>query len=291
MGPVWGPFALEELIFQLVSTADSRILLGWHADIAARDVLVFRPGHLSWEPRHRFTVTISIQRAGLFMTLTPAPNSPLPSSRQSAHATEASAPQRPTSDFRIGRLLVDARYPDIAEQDREPLMRRIFTHIDFLRATYPNIHDVREKRILDLACGATSYQDNGRGKYDPWMSRVLRHLGAHPVGVDICPQHHEGFESHTADLNVPDALSFLPTGSFDAVYVCAFPTRKSIQNLVERGVEWAPIRDNLAHHLNRCLKPDGKIIRQFSPADERLVEEAVAFARARMPHPCSDDEL
>jgi hypothetical protein len=58
---------------------------------------------------------------------------------------------RPLSDFRIARQLIDARFPDIAEQDREPIMRRIITHVDFLMAAYQDIHEVKGKRILDLA--------------------------------------------------------------------------------------------------------------------------------------------
>jgi hypothetical protein len=198
---------------------------------------------------------------------------------------------RPLSDFRIARQLIDARYPDIAEQDREPIMRRIFTHVDFLRAAYQDIHEVKGKRILDLACGATNYEDNARGKYDPWMSRLLKHLDACPLGIDICPQKNESFDSLPADLTVHDALGILDTASFDSIYVCAFPTRKMIQRLVERGIEWAPLRENMMEHLNRALKPDGKFIRQFSQSDERLVEEAVEVARTRLLRPSPDHEL
>jgi SAM-dependent methyltransferase len=206
------------------------------------------------------------------------------------HSGEAEF-SRPLSDFRIAEQLINVRYPDIANQDRGPILSRIFTHIDFLRGTYPDIHDVAGKRFLDLACGATNYEDNGRGKYDPWMSRLLRHLDARPLGIDICPQQDENFESQQADLTIPDALSILDTASFDAVYVCAFPTRKMIQHLVERGIEWAPLRDNMMEHLARCLKPDGTIIRGFKGSDELLVEEAVAVARARLLPSSPDDEL
>jgi hypothetical protein len=206
------------------------------------------------------------------------------------NSKEAEIP-RPLSDFRIAEQLINARYRDLANQDRDPIMSRIFTHIDFLRGTYENLQDVEGKRILDLACGATSYEDNARGKYDPWMSRLLKHLNARPLGIDICPQKDENFDFQPADLTVPDALSILDTGSFDGVYVCAFPTRKMIQRLVERGIEWAPLRDNMMHHLTRCLKPDGKIIRAFKESDELLVEEAVAVARTRLLPPSPDDEL
>ncbi len=212
-------------------------------------------------------------------------------STQGTPVASTTGEHRPLSDFRIARHLIDAKYPDIFEQDREPLSQRIFTHIDFLRAAYPNIYDVKDKRVLDLACGSTSYEDNNRGKYDPWMSRLLRYLGAHPVGIDLCPQNEESFEWHTADLTIPDALSFLDTHSFDAIYVCAFPTRKAIQHLVAKGVDWSTVRDNMLTHLARCLKPSGTIIRQFNPSDERLVNEAIATATIRLPLPCSDDEL
>lgn len=210
-----------------------------------------------------------------------------PKTRNSEEAEVA----RPLSDFRVAEQLINTRYRDIATQDREPILSRIFTHIDFLRGTYPNIQDVAGKRILDLACGATSYEDNARGKYDPWMSRLLKHLDACPLGIDVCPQQDENFDSLPADLTVTDALSILDTASFDAIYVCAFPTRKMIQRLVEQGIEWGPLRDNMMEHLTRALKPDGKFIRKFSEFDARLVEESVTVARARLLRPCSDDEL
>ncbi|MEY4668281.1 MAG: hypothetical protein RL518_980 [Pseudomonadota bacterium] len=149
-------------------------------------------------------------------------------------------------------------------------------HIDFLRASYPDIHDVYGKRILDLACGSTCYEDNPRGKYDPWMSRLLCHLGAQPVGVDIAPQRGESFESHIVDLTIPGSLRFLESSSFDGVYVAAFPTRKAIRHIVEKGLDWTTIRGDILRHLARCLKPDGKMIRQFSIADEQLVSETLA---------------
>lgn len=210
-----------------------------------------------------------------------------PTPRNSKEAETSLLP----SDFRLAGQLINARYPHMANQDRNPIMSRILTHIEFLRGTYENLQDVEGKRILDLACGATSYEDNARGKYDPWMSRLLKHLNACPLGIDICPQHNENFDSLPIDLTIHDALSILDTASFDAIYVCAFPTRKMIQRLVERGIEWAPLRDNMMHHLTRCLKPEGKIIRAFKESDELLVEEAVAVARTRLLPPSPDDEL
>ena len=113
------------------------------------------------------------------------------------------------------------------------------------------------------------------------MSRLLYHLGAHPVGVDLAPQRGEAFTSHTADLTIPDSLCFLESSSFDAVYVSAFPTRKAINHLMEKGLEWPSMRENLLAHIARCLKPDGKIIRQFSSADEELVSDTIARADFR----------
>jgi SAM-dependent methyltransferase len=190
-------------------------------------------------------------------------------------------PQRPPSDFRLAHQLIDARYPQFFEQDKEPLRDHIFQHLDFLRATYPDLNEVRGRRILDLACGSTCYEDNPRAKYDPWMSRLLSHLGAQAVGIDLAAQRGENFESHIADLTVPDSLSFLKSSSFDAVYVSAFPTRKAINHLMEKGFEWPSMRENLLAHIARCLKPDGKIIRQFSSADEELVSDTIAKAAFR----------
>jgi hypothetical protein len=82
------------------------------------------------------------------------------------------------------------------------------------------------------------------------MSRLLKHLDASPLGIDICPQKNKSFDFDPANLTVHDALGILDTASLDAIYVSAFPTRKMIQRLVERGIEWAAPRENMMEHLN-----------------------------------------
>ena len=76
------------------------------------------------------------------------------------------------------------------------------------------------KRLLDLGCGSHGEQWHGSDEreYEPWLCRLLHEAGAYPVGIDAGPLDGEPFEHHGADLRVPGALGFLPSGSFDSVH-------------------------------------------------------------------------
>ena len=181
-------------------------------------------------------------------------------------------PRQP-GDFRLASDLVRSYHPYISESDIDPLQTRVLQHIDFLRSAFADINEVRGKRILDVACGSRNYPDNVGGKYDPWMPRLLVKLGARPVGVDLSPQRHESFEWHQADLLAPDSLSFLQRWSFDAYYVCGFPTRKCVEIMFTTGPKWPDVRAEILSHLSRSLKPDGRVIRTFTTATEMYVAE------------------
>ena len=81
---------------------------------------------------------------------------------------------------------------------------------------------VRDRTVLDIACGSNSSRSPITGKrtaeFEPWMCRLLLELGARPVGIDIGDLDGEAFEHHRVDLGVPGVLDFLPTGSFDAIH-------------------------------------------------------------------------
>ena len=189
--------------------------------------------------------------------------------------TQPNHQSRPLADFRIAFHLIDKSYPDLDDASYDRLRKRVFQHINNLRASFPNLNEVKGMRILDVACGSKCYVDNARGKYDPWMSRLLVFLGAKPVGLDTADQRGEDFKPLKVDLTNPDALQGLESDSFDAYYICAFPTRKAIKHLVEKGLEWPAMRENILSHLNRALKPGGVVIKQFTPADEALVADTL----------------
>lgn len=220
----------------------------------------------------------------------------VPDSGVSREHAPFTAPQRSTlgtqlSDFRVIWQVIDSYYPHLSPDDGEPVEKRVAFHLDQLRASFPNIHEVRGKRILDIACGSRNYQDDTLKRYEPWMCRLLHHLGAIPVGVDLAPQRDENFESHVADLTVPNALRFLDPHSFDAAYISAFPTRKAIRHLDSKGLKWSDMREDILSHMRRSLKPGGIIIRQFNAGDEELVRNTLKEPPTRQSVQPSAQEL
>jgi hypothetical protein len=181
-------------------------------------------------------------------------------------------PRQPT-DAELATSIINTYHPVLSESVHEKLTKRVLEHIDFLRSAFPEIEGVRGKRILDVACGSRNYPDNQNHLYEPWMLRLLCHLGAECVGVDISPQTDEPFSSYSVDLLEPNALSILPTKSFDAYYICAFPTRRVVTTMATSGPRWEVVRDDILTHLSRCLKSDGRIIRTFTTETEKYVEE------------------
>lgn len=198
-----------------------------------------------------------------------------PHTTPSLTSAQADALDRQLSDLRIIWSLIETYYPNLPPDDAKPITGRLTFHLAQLRAAFPNLNDLRDKRVADIACGSRCYEDNTKKQYEPWMSRLLLHLGAIPVGVDLAAQQGEAFDCRRADLTIPDALEILESASFDAAYICAFPTRKAIWHLDSKGLSWPDMRENILSHVRRALKPDGVIIRSFTQADEDLVRQAL----------------
>ena len=193
---------------------------------------------------------------------------------------EPVAPPRQPHDEVLAYRLITTYYIDDGSHDFEPARKNILQHLDRLKAAYPDLQELAGKRILDVACGSRVYAGNRLDdaersstlRFDPWMSRLLISLGAHPIGIDICRQTNERFECLEIDLTTKDALSVLPTGSFDAFYISAFPTTPAIQQFLANGRTWPEVREDILSHLRRSLKEDGKIIRPFTVTTERFVQ-------------------
>jgi hypothetical protein len=175
--------------------------------------------------------------------------------------------------------LIRAHNPRLPIDYYQLVETRVLFHLKQLRSAFSSLDELRGKRILDIACGSRNYFDDATGRFEPWMPRLLHSLGAVPVGIDLAQQEREAFESYQVDLTTPDALRFLESASFDATYVCGFPTRAAVHHLLSAGNEWSTIRDSILHHLHRCLKPEGKIIKAFGPGDEEIVEGVVQLHR------------
>lgn len=196
---------------------------------------------------------------------------------------------RSAEHVQLATDLVRNYYPDIAQTEQDYISERVLQHIDFLRSAYPDITSVRDKVVLDIACGSRSYPDNKDKKYDPWMPRLLLHLGAFPVGVDLHPQLEERFVWHQANLLEYGSLRFLKNASFDAYYICAFPTKKAVEEMVTKGPSWEDVRTDILAHVTRALKPDGRVIRTFTDESEKYVAETSLLFRPSPPPPSGID--
>ena len=197
----------------------------------------------------------------------PAFQAPLSLPKQPPPPELRRLPREPR-DLQISLELVQEYYPQASDTEKAAMLERISSHIDCLRSAYVKIEDVKGKRVLDVACGSRAYEDNPYHKYDPWMSRLLLSLGAYPLGIDLQPQVDERFPSYTVDLFQRDSLGFVESSSFDAFYICAFPTRRAVQRMDEQGIEWFGIRAHILWHLQRVLKEDGRSIRTFTDQTE-----------------------
>ena len=209
---------------------------------------------------------------------------------------EPNAPARQPGDEVLAYRLIATYYIDDGTRDFDLARKSILNHLDLLRAAYPDLRDLHGKRILDVACGSRNFGGNlmdaeGRHstlRFDPWMSRLLISLGARPVGLDICRQFNERFESYEVDLTKKDALAFLTTNSYDAFYVSGFPTTPAIQQFISNGRTWPEVRDDVLSHLYRCLKEGGVVIRPFTEKTERFVASHIQSCKALT---CNDDDL
>ncbi len=134
---------------------------------------------------------------------------------------------------------LDARYDLPRKMAKEPGVEEIIKQLlGRLVNAFGSLSSVKEKRILDIACGsntskapASIYIDTPFGEkrintadtagytaqFEPWFCRLLLELGAHPIGIDFGNLEGEAFEHHRVDLGQTGALDFLPSHSFDAV--------------------------------------------------------------------------
>jgi hypothetical protein len=105
-----------------------------------------------------------------------------------------------------------------------------------LARNYGRLADLKDKRILDIACGSNTSKlpaslhlktpfgemSIGASKgytalFEPWFCRILFELGTTPVGVDFGNLEQEAFIYYRVDLGKAGALDFLPDASFDGI--------------------------------------------------------------------------
>lgn len=138
--------------------------------------------------------------------------------------------------------------------------------------TFGELDFVRGKRILDLGCGATipkidnektiplsdREQNPTSRQFEPWLSRILKELGAEPVGIDAGNLEGEQFEHYNIDLSQPGALNILPDHSFDAINMWSLLDSPALRLGPK---EKRRMRKELEQQKQRLLKKDGRIIR------------------------------
>ena len=176
---------------------------------------------------------------------------------------------------------LDSRYDLHKKLEKEPEVAGIIQQMTGrLAHSFKRLTNIKEKRILDIACGSNTsrapaslnfilpfgikplFRPN-RGYsalFEPWFCRMLFELGARTVGVDLGDLEQEIFEHHRVDLGKPRALDFLEDASFDAIqdsrlfgspeYTAEFPEQADRMKV---AVE-------IVRQEQRLLKPDGIII-------------------------------
>ena len=184
---------------------------------------------------------------------------------------------------------LDARYDLFRKMARERGVEAILQQMfGRLANSFGSLSKIRDKRILDIACGSNTSKapsslqiDSPFGKisvgraskgytaqFEPWLCRIVLELGADPVGVDFGDLGRELFTHYRVDLGKPGALDFLPDESFDAVqdsrlfgspeFTAQFPNR----------ADRLKVAEEIRRQEKRLLKVDGVVI--HSDADELL---------------------
>ncbi len=186
--------------------------------------------------------------------------------------------------IRISHLVqvLDDQYNLLGKIKNEPGIRQIIQQfMDRLVAAYGDLSLIREKRILDIACGSrtskapTAIYVNtpfGEGKikipapkgytalFEPWFCRTLLGLEGHPVGVDKGNLDGEGFEHYQADLGREGALDFLPIHSFDALQDSRlFGSPEFTTQFPERS-DRLKVAEEIIKQERRLLKTGGIVI-------------------------------
>ena len=191
----------------------------------------------------------------------------------------------------IGNILqaLNAHYDLKGKIAKEPGVEEIVMQMfGRLANSFERLSNVRDKKILDIACGSNTSKapaslsiDTPFGKktietsskgytaqFEPWFCRILLELGANPVGIDFGDLESESFVHYRVDLGRMDALDFLPDHSFDAVqdsrlfgspeFTAQFPNRE----------DRLKIAQEIKRQEQRLLKADGIVI--HSDADVLL---------------------
>lgn len=134
---------------------------------------------------------------------------------------------------------LEEKYDLSAKIAREPGVEEILKQlIGRLFGAFGSLTAVKDKRILDIACGSNTskapsfvfidspfgetripvpHSQGYTAQFEPWFCRILLEIDADPVGIDIGDLEAESFEHYPVDLGLEGGLDFLPSHTFDAV--------------------------------------------------------------------------
>ena len=157
-----------------------------------------------------------------------------------------------------------------------------------LANSFGMLSDIRDKRILDIACGSntskapaslyinTPFGEKRIGRaskgftaqFEPWFCRILLELGANPVGIDFGDLDRELFTHYRVDLGLIGALDFLPDRSFDALQDSRLFGSPEFTAQFPSQADRLRIAQEIKSQEQRLLKTNGIII--HSDADALL---------------------
>jgi hypothetical protein len=175
---------------------------------------------------------------------------------------------------------LDKRYGLHKKLTREPGVAEIIEQMaGRLAHSFGTVSNLKDKRILDIACGSNTSKMPGavyvntpfgeitlRAKqgytalFEPWFCRMLVELHAMPVGVDFGDLEHEVFEHQRVDLGVPGGLNIFPEASFDAIQDSRLFGSPEFTAQFPQPADRLRVAGEIVRQEQRLLKPDGIII-------------------------------
>jgi hypothetical protein len=185
--------------------------------------------------------------------------------------------------------VLDTRYDLNRKIEKEPGVEDIIEQMcDRLANSYPSLSNIKNQRILDIACGSNtsklpaslyvntpfgemSFGHSSRGYtalFEPWFCRILLELGATPVGVDFGDLEQELFIHSRVDLGKTGALDFLPDHSFDGIQDSRLFGSPEFTAEFPHPADRLKVAQEINRQEQRLLKLDGIII--HSDATELL---------------------
>jgi hypothetical protein len=175
---------------------------------------------------------------------------------------------------------LDNRYGLHKKLSREPGVAGIIEQMaGRLAHSFGRLSDLKDKRILDIACGSNTskmpgavYVNTPFGEitlgakqgytalFEPWFCRMLVELHAIPVGVDFGDLDKEVFDHQRVDLGIPGALDILPAASFDAIQDSRLFGSPEFTAQFPDHADRLKVAREIVQQEQRLLRPAGIII-------------------------------